>query len=134
MSTTQSITAAATSQVQQQNSRQFYPFQQLSPEDFLTLLVAQLTHQDPLQPMDTREMIAQLTQLQSVAQLQRMTSLLEQLTNKPSVSWLGRRVRFIADGQTQEGRVQRLVHTQEGWLLQIGQHLINADQILEVTG
>jgi flagellar basal-body rod modification protein FlgD len=43
----------------------------LDQEDFLTILVAQLTHQDPTNPMDDTQMVNQLTQY----------SMLEQLTN-----------------------------------------------------
>lgn len=41
----------------------------LDGESFLRLLVAQIRHQDPLQPMDTTQMMSQLTQLTSVERL-----------------------------------------------------------------
>ncbi|MFO0714179.1 MAG: FlgD immunoglobulin-like domain containing protein [Sandaracinus sp.] len=41
----------------------------LDGESFMRLLVAQIRHQDPLQPMDTTQMMAQLTQLTSVERL-----------------------------------------------------------------
>ena len=44
---------------------------ELDQDDFLTILVAQLTHQDPTNPMDDTQMVSQLTQY----------SMLEQLTN-----------------------------------------------------
>jgi len=44
----------------------------LGKDDFLQLLVTQLTHQDPMNPMDDTEFIAQLSQFSSLEQLQNM--------------------------------------------------------------
>jgi flagellar basal-body rod modification protein FlgD len=45
-------------------------------QDFMTLLIAQLQAQDPLSPMDPSELMAQLSSLQSVAELQTISGLL----------------------------------------------------------
>jgi flagellar basal-body rod modification protein FlgD len=45
------------------------PTSQMGKDDFLKLLVAQLKQQDPNNPMDAREMVAQLAQLSSVEKL-----------------------------------------------------------------
>lgn len=41
----------------------------MGKEEFLKLLVAQLAHQDPLEPMENSEFVAQLSQFSSVEQL-----------------------------------------------------------------
>lgn len=46
---------------------------------FMTLLVAQLKNQDPLQPQDGAEFVAQLTQFNSLDQLVGIRQTLEQL-------------------------------------------------------
>lgn len=47
----------------------FAPNDAMGRDDFLTLLVAQLRNQDPLSPMDGKEMAVQLAQFSSVEQL-----------------------------------------------------------------
>ncbi|MEW5924335.1 MAG: flagellar hook capping FlgD N-terminal domain-containing protein, partial [Candidatus Zixiibacteriota bacterium] len=56
--------------------------QTLGKEEFLQLLVAQLTHQDPLEPMEDTQFIAELAQFSSLEQLQNMN---ESLGN--SLDW-----------------------------------------------
>lgn len=47
---------------------------QLGKEDFLKLLVTQLKNQDPLNPMDDKEFIAQLAQFSTLEQMQNMNN------------------------------------------------------------
>lgn len=51
----------------------------LGRDDFMKLLVAQLKNQDPNNPLDTKELVTQLSQLTSVEQLITMSSRLESL-------------------------------------------------------
>ena len=53
--------------------------QALGKEDFLQLLVAQLSAQDPLNPMDSREFSAQLAQFSALEQMTNINSTLEEL-------------------------------------------------------
>lgn len=55
------------------------PTSQLGKQDFMKLLVAQLKNQDPLNPMDSREMITQLATLTSVERLSSVDQTLGQL-------------------------------------------------------
>lgn len=50
------------------------PKQSLDSEAFMSLLVAQLTNQDPSSPMDTNQMIGQTTQLAMMEKLTELTT------------------------------------------------------------
>lgn len=50
---------------------------QLGPNSFLKLLTTQLQAQDPLNPLDPSQMVAQLTQINSLQQLMQIRSDLE---------------------------------------------------------
>ena len=77
----------------------------LGKDDFLTLLVAQLQHQDPLNPSDSTEFTAQLAQFSSLEQLQNVNDTLANfevyqstLNNIQSSSFIGKTV--TATGET----------------------------------
>ena len=53
----------------------------MGKEDFLTLLVAQLQNQDPLDPEDTSEFTSQLTQYSSLEQLMNLNDSFDAFTN-----------------------------------------------------
>ena len=48
--------------------------QQMGKDEFLTLLIAQLSHQDPTNPMDNTEFVAQMAQFSSLEQVSSMSS------------------------------------------------------------
>ena len=59
----------------------------LGKDDFLKLLVSQLKNQDPLNPMDGKDMAAQLAQFSSVEQLQQLnTTISAQAKNSQAMS------------------------------------------------
>ena len=51
----------------------------INDSQFMTILLAQLTHQNPLEPMKENEMLGQMTQLNSLQQLQKINTTLEKL-------------------------------------------------------
>ena len=73
--------------------------QPLGKDDFLQLLVAQLSAQDPLNPMDSREFSAQLAQFSALEQMTNINSTLEELVtaqlamgNSSMISLIGKLV------------------------------------------
>jgi flagellar basal-body rod modification protein FlgD len=84
---------------------------ELGRDDFLNLLVTQLQHQDPLNPMDSTDFTAQLAQFSSLEQLSNMSGQLKELAaaqtvfaNSQAVGYIGHSVlsngnTFAFDGQ-----------------------------------
>jgi flagellar basal-body rod modification protein FlgD len=77
------------------------PGTQLGKDQFFQLLVTQLQHQDPLQPQDNSEFVAQLAQFSSLEQLQglggqlsTLNLLTTSLNNAQAVDLVGRDVVF----------------------------------------
>lgn len=53
----------------------------LGKQDFLNLMMTQMAHQDPLDPMDSDKMMSQMAQLGSVEQLQNLNAKVDQLAS-----------------------------------------------------
>ena len=61
---------------------------ELDKDAFLRLLIAQLSNQDPLNPMDDREFIAQMAQFSALEQMTNMTKTLEGMASLDKYSAL----------------------------------------------
>src|SRR5687768_12032233 len=75
----------------------------VSQQDFLRILVTQLSFQDPLKPIDNQEFVAQLAQFTSLEQTRLMSGSLDTLltvqATAQTVSLIGKRVEVgAADG------------------------------------
>ena len=75
----------------------------MDQNSFLTLLVAQLNHQDPLNPMDDKEMTGQLAQFSSLEQLTGINKGVESLVDKSSGTDLVSGVSFIGKSVKADG-------------------------------
>lgn len=82
-------------------------------EDFMKILLTQLTYQDPLKPMDNQEFMAQMAQFTSLEQTQQLNEKLTQLVSNQaalqSVGLIGRTVDLtVSEGSTLTGTVTAL--------------------------
>ncbi len=84
----------------------------LGLEDFLKILLTQLTYQDPLKPMDNQEFMAQMAQFTSLEQTQQLNTKIETLiTNQAalqSVGLIGRTVDISTSSGLVTGTVKSL--------------------------
>lgn len=113
---------------------------EMGKDAFMELLVAQMTNQNPLEPMENTEFIAQLAQFSSLEQMQNIASGVEMLaltqaaaTNSQMVNLIGKRVivpgsslsidsenqnpvelRFSVDSETDTPPTHILIKDQDG--------------------
>jgi flagellar basal-body rod modification protein FlgD len=112
---------------------------QLGMNEFLKLLMTQLTHQDPLNPMDDKAFIAQTAQFSSLEQLMSMNKNIEAMQQSrqqenPTL-FLGRTVR-VMNPETKTvltGRVTEVVLTETEPRYRIGDGLYGRKDILSIV-
>ena len=84
----------------------------LGQEDFMKILLTQLTYQDPLKPMDNQQFMAQMAQFTSLEQTQqlnqKMATLISNQTALQSVGLIGRTVDINTGGSSLTGTVASL--------------------------
>lgn len=124
------------------------PSPQLDKQGFLKILMTQLQQQDPTDPMDSKEMVAQMTQLSSLEQMMNMSKSIEMLVQSQLISpvieyshMIGKIVSYDKVN-SETGKVEGIetskvvaVTQQDGWAileLENGEK-IYADAITEVS-
>jgi flagellar basal-body rod modification protein FlgD len=85
---------------------------ELNKDDFLQILITQLTHQDPTRPMEDKEFIAQMAQFSTLEQMTNMSSEFEKLARVLSANnalgLLGKTVDISEGNHTVTGVVEEI--------------------------
>lgn len=85
----------------------------LQKDDFLRLLITQLTHQDPTEPMKDREFIAQMAQFSTLEQMTNMNNdfgrLAGILSTTQALGLLGKTVEVLNGDRNIEGVVEEVI-------------------------
>ncbi|ODB95124.1 flagellar hook capping protein [Candidatus Thiodiazotropha endoloripes] len=88
----------------------------LGQEDFLKILLTQLTYQDPLKPMDNQEFIAQFAQFASLEQTRQsnenLNSLLVMQMGNQALGLLGKAVEVVTESGSVSGEVTSVAFVQ----------------------
>jgi flagellar basal-body rod modification protein FlgD len=90
----------------------------MGKDDFLKLFVAQLQHQDPMNPMQDTDMMGQMASFSTLEQVSNMASentrIAQNLTASNAVGLLGRNVTYVDEaGESHTGVVEK-VATKDG--------------------
>ncbi|MDR3572533.1 MAG: flagellar hook capping FlgD N-terminal domain-containing protein [Anaerolineaceae bacterium] len=111
----------------------------LGANDFMQLLLAQLTHQDPLSPMSDSDMMTQFSQLNSLQSLQTMATTMGEVESSSQIGYaaslVGKQVKVArSDGTTAEGIVTGVQIQDKQANLQIGNESLPVTSLLEIEG
>ncbi|MFH0879598.1 MAG: flagellar hook capping FlgD N-terminal domain-containing protein, partial [Lentisphaerota bacterium] len=88
------------------------PGGKLGKEEFLNLLAQQMKNQDPLEPMDSSQMVSQLAQFSALECLGHLgPMMIGELTRKQLVS--GGNMTVVVDNLEKEGLVKRVVNAKD---------------------
>ena len=83
------------------------PKNEMGKDDFLKLLVGQLKHQDPMNPMEDKDFMGQMAQF---SQLEQMTNVASAIQSQRAFGLLGRDVTYNDDktGELKTGKVEKV--------------------------
>lgn len=112
-------------------------FNGLSSDDFLKVLIEQLKNQDPSNPMDSDQLLQQVSQMRALQSNIELSDSLKSLTLNQQISsaasFLGKQVSGTdANNQAVSGAVDRVVVTNGKALLSIGQKQIELGKVLDI--
>ncbi len=107
-------------------------------EMFLNLMVAQLRYQDPLNPTDSGEFLAQNAQFTALEKMQdvadQTAALLSAQISFGSAGLIGKQVTYVnADGTTGSGLVGSVTFDASGPMLVVGDATVSLGQIQSVS-
>ena len=108
------------------NQRNTQPNQSLGKEDFLKILLTQLSHQDPTAPMEDKEFIAQMAQFSSLEQMTNMAAdfakMARMLRVTEASTSLGKSVELSLEDETIQGVVKAVTRDEMPQILVNGRY------------
>jgi flagellar basal-body rod modification protein FlgD len=112
-------------------------YSKLDTEVFLKLLITELGNQDPLQPMDSAQIINQISQIRSIQASTQLTTTLEAVLLGQNVatasSLLGRTITGMTDdSRSVTGQVDRVSVVGGEARLQVGDSTVSLKNVSEI--
>lgn len=111
----------------------------LDSSQFMEILMAQLTHQNPLEPMNNAEMMSQFSQLNSLQELRDIHTAMDKLSASNQImymaSLIGKTVKVNRpDGNILEGVVSEVITEKDNPQLLIGTEKVPLSDVIDVKG
>jgi flagellar basal-body rod modification protein FlgD len=112
----------------------------LGKDDFMKILITQLQHQDPSQPLADKEFIAQMAQFTSLEQLSNMNTEMKALRQTMGLSpaFIGKEISWsktdsVGNTTVKTGIVDALKYKDGIQYASVGGEEVSLDQIVKVT-
>jgi flagellar basal-body rod modification protein FlgD len=117
------------------------PVKQLGKDEFLQILVTQLRNQDPMQPLQDKEFIAQMAQFSSLEQMMNMTKEITALKQSAGMATglIGKQIEWYKDTDNstesvvQRGNVSSIVWTKGVQYAQVGELAVPIEKIISIS-
>ena len=110
----------------------------LGKDDFLKLLVTQLQHQDPMNPMDDKDFMGQMAQFSSLEQITNLVTATQAQSfstqMSQAVGLIGHNVSWVAaDGTNGTGTASKVSISDGAIQITVGDFQITPDEIVQVA-
>lgn len=109
--------------------------QSLGKDDFLRILLTQLTHQDPTSPLEDKEFVAQMAQFSTLEQMTNMSADLAKvfgiMARSQAIGLLGKTVQIAVGDSKVSGRVEEITGSEFPQILVEGRYY-DVSQVLSV--
>jgi len=126
------------------SKKEVHDLKDLDINQFLQLMVSELTHQDPLNPMDNTQLVQQIGELRSIAASDQLTTTLQSLQTQQSLttasSLIGKQVTALTtDNKNITGKITSVSvevnpddNTKRTYKVKIGDQSIDLQNVREV--
>jgi len=109
--------------------------QTLGKDDFLRILLTQLTHQDPTAPLEDKEFVAQMAQFSTLEQMTNMSAEMAKvftvMARSQAIGLLGKTVEIAIGEDKVSGRVEEITGSEFPQILVQGRYY-DVSQVLSV--
>lgn len=127
----QSVTKASTPSAADRTA------QSLSTDDFFKILIAELSNQNPLEPMDNQKLLDQISSINNVASTRSLVDTLKSLTSTQGLgsasSLIGKKVAGVINNKPVSGLVEKALVEDGQIFLQVAGQKLPLSGVQEVT-
>ena len=138
------ITGNSTTGITNSSGKEVRDMKDLDINHFLQLMIAELTNQDPLNPMDNTQLVQQIGELRSIAASDQLTGTLQSMQTQQSLttasSLIGKNVKALtSEGDDITGKVSSVSievdpnnNSKRSYRVKIGDQSIDLNNVREV--